>query len=110
MTESRPESTDALANGAGRHAAVLRLHGDVDLFTEDDFRAEAERLVDDPQVERLIVDLGDVALMDSSGLSLLVDLLRLCRDRELPMALRAVPDRVLQLLDLTGLDRIIIVE
>jgi anti-anti-sigma factor len=48
--------------------------------------------------------------MDSSGLSLLVDLLRLCRDMELPMTLRAVPERVVQLLDLTGLDQVIPVE
>ncbi len=90
--------------------AVLRLTGDVDFFTEDEFRAEAERLLDEPGVGGLVVDLSDVAMMDSSGLSLLVDLLRLCRDLDLPMTLRGVPDRVVQLLDLTGLDQVIAVE
>jgi len=92
------------------HPAVLRLSGDIDFFTEDEFRAEAERLLADSDVDRLVVDLGDVDVMDSSGLSLLVDLLRLCRDMELPMTLRAVPERVVQLLDLTGLDQVIPVE
>ncbi|MGH8861012.1 MAG: STAS domain-containing protein [Jatrophihabitantaceae bacterium] len=90
--------------------AVLRLSGDIDFFTEDEFRAQAENLLDRPDVDGLIVDLGEVAVMDSSGLSLLVDLLRLCRDLDLPMTLRAVPDRVTQLLDLTGLDQVITIE
>lgn len=97
-------------NSDAGHPAVLRLSGDIDFFTEDEFRAEAERLLDDSEIDRLVVDLGDVDVMDSSGLSLLVDLLRLCRDLELPMTLRAVPERVVQLLDLTGLDQVIPVE
>jgi anti-anti-sigma factor len=105
--------TDATTPEAGaeaRHPAVLRLVGDIDFFTEDEFRAEAERLLGEPDIDRLVVDLGEVGVMDSSGLSLLVDLLRLCRDTDLPMTLRGVPDRVVQLLDLTGLDQVIAVE
>lgn len=101
MAEAHPDT--------GR-PAVLRLSGDVDFFTEDEFRAAAEKLLDDTDIDRLIVDLSDVGLMDSSGLSLLVDLLRLCRDMELPMTLRGVPDHIVQLLDLTGLDQVISVE
>ena len=90
--------------------AVLKLSGDIDFFTEDEFRERAERLLETPGIDRLVVDLADVGVMDSSGLSLLVDLLRLCRDLDLPMALRSAPERVVQLLDLTGLDQVIPVE
>src|SRR5689334_7115202 len=105
--------TDAAFPDAGaepQHPAVLRLSGDIDFFTEDEFRAEAEQLLAEPEIDRLIVDLSEVGVMDSSGLSLLVDLLRLCRETDLPMTLRGVPERVLQLLDLTGLDQVIAVE
>jgi anti-anti-sigma factor len=105
--------TDAAIPDAGaesRHPAVLRLSGDIDFFTEDEFRAEAELLLAEPDIDRLVVDLSEVRVMDSSGLSLLVDLLRLCRETDLPMTLRNVPDRVMQLLDLTGLDQVIAVE
>jgi len=105
--------TDAAPSAAGdqaQHPAVLRLSGDIDFFTEDQFRVEAERLLAEPDIDRLVVDLSDVGVMDSSGLSLLVDLLRLCRETDLPMTLRGVPERVLQLLDLTGLDQVIAVE
>lgn len=101
MTETSPDT--------GR-PAVLTLSGDIDFFTEDEFREQAERLLETPGIDRLVVDLTDVGVMDSSGLSLLVDLLRLCRDLDLPMTLRGVPDRVVQLLDLTGLDQVISVE
>jgi anti-sigma B factor antagonist len=101
MTDAQP--------GTGR-PALLRLVGDIDFFTEDEFRAEAERLLAGPHIDRLIVDLTEVGVMDSSGLSLLVDLLRLCRDMDLSMTLRNVPARVIELLDLTGLDQVISVE
>jgi anti-anti-sigma factor len=111
MSDPRPPDTTTAAPGAAAaHPAVLRLSGDIDFFTEDEFRAAAERLLSEPDTNRLVVDLSEVGVMDSSGLSLLVDLLRLCRDMDLPMALRGVPDRVLQLLDLTGLDQVIAVE
>jgi anti-sigma B factor antagonist len=86
-------------------AAVLRLHGDVDFFSEDAFRAEAEQLLA-AEIDEFIVDLGDVNMIDSSGLSLLVDLLRLCREMGLPMLLRDVPEQVRQLLDITGLSEV----
>jgi anti-sigma B factor antagonist len=106
----RPDAATADPGAAAGHPAVLRLTGDIDFFTEDEFRAEAERLLAQPDTDRLVVDLSGVGVMDSSGLSLLVDLLRLCRDMDLPMTLRDVPDRVVQLLDITGLDQVIAVE
>ncbi|HZZ96116.1 MAG TPA: STAS domain-containing protein [Jatrophihabitantaceae bacterium] len=86
---------------------VLHLRGDVDFFTEDGFRAEAEKLLADDDAGRFVVDLAEVGMVDSSGLSLLVDLLRLCREMGLTMIVRDVPERVQQLLDLTGLDQVI---
>jgi anti-sigma B factor antagonist len=94
----------------GGRTAVLVLRGDLDFFTEDDFRRQAEQLLDGQDVDRFVVDLAHVELVDSSGLGLLLDLLRLCREMGLPMALRAVPERVRRLLDLTGLDELIDVE
>ena len=86
---------------------VLHLDGDVDFFTEDRFRAQAERLLATEGIQRFVVDLSAVQMLDSSGLSLLVDLLKLCREMGLPMVLREVPERVRQVLDLTGLAAIL---
>ena len=101
--------TSPAASEAPR-TAVLTLRGDVDFFTEDTFRAEAEQLLADDDLERFVVDLDQVEMLDSSGISLLVDLLRLCREMDLPMTLRRVPERVQQVLDLTGLDQVLATE
>jgi anti-anti-sigma factor len=95
------------SNTDAPRTAVLTLHGDIDFFTEDGFRAEAEKLLADDAVGNFVVDLENVDMVDSSGISLLVDLLRLCREMDLPMSLRSVPERVRQLLDLTGLDQVL---
>lgn len=88
---------------------VLRLHGDIDFFTEDAFRAEAEQLLSE-RVEQFVVDVSAVNMIDSSGLSLLVDLLRLCRELDVSMVLREVPEQVRQLLDLTGLGEVMTID
>jgi anti-anti-sigma factor len=92
--------------GRRDHMAVLCLRGDVDFFSEDGFRAEAEQLLTE-DLDEFVVDLTDVETVDSSGLSLLIDLLRLCREMGLPMLLRGVPDRVQALFAITGLDQVL---
>jgi anti-sigma B factor antagonist len=90
--------------------AVLRLVGDIDFVSEDRFRAQAEQLLGADDVDAFVVDLSDAGFLDSAGLSLLVDLLRLCREMGVPMALRNVPSRVRRQIALTGLDDVLTVE
>jgi anti-sigma B factor antagonist len=90
--------------------AVLRLVGDVDFVTEDAFRAQAEQLLGADDLDAFVVDLSDAGVLDSSGLGLLVDLLRLCRELGIPMTLRNVPSRVRRMITLNGLDDVLPVE
>jgi anti-sigma B factor antagonist len=90
--------------------AVLRLVGDVDFLTEDGFRAQAEQLLGAGDLDGFVVDLSDAGLLDSSGLSLLVDLQRLCREMGVPMTLRDVPPRVQRLITMSGLEDVLPVE
>jgi anti-anti-sigma factor len=87
--------------------AVLHLRGDVDFFTEDGFRAEAEQLLAEEGLTAFVVDLAEVDVIDSSGLGLLIDLLRLCRELGIEMTLRGVSDRAQQLIDITGLHEVL---
>jgi anti-sigma B factor antagonist len=90
--------------------AVLRLVGDIDFVTEDAFRAQAEQLLGADDLDAFVVDLSDAGVLDSSGLGLLVDLLRLCRELGIPMTLRNVPSRVRRMITLNGLDDVLPVE
>lgn len=50
----------------------------------------------------LVLDLGGVTFLDSSGLHVLIDGRRIARETGVPLLLRSVPGPVLRVLDLTG--------
>lgn len=50
----------------------------------------------------LVVDLGGVTFMDSSGLRVLIDGHRIATDNGVPLVLRQVPPQVQRVFELTG--------
>ena len=83
---------------------TLPLRGEIDLNTADELLTRGRMLLaqcgpDTP----LVVDLGAVSFMDSSGLSALVRLRRAAEANGTPLLLRDVPDRVGTVLRLTGM-------
>lgn len=82
----------------------LRLIGEMDAGTVDVFRAAIVdlRAAGDEQV---ILDLGELDFIDSTGLGALVAALRRFRDADGDVALTGVRPRVAKLLALTGLDK-----
>lgn len=93
--------TSSVADVHVRHdAAVVRLHGEIDISTQDDLRAAL--LTATASASDLTVDLGDVAFIDWTGLALVLDAVRSVRDRG-GAAVVTCPSvavrRLLQLLD-----------
>lgn len=85
---------------------VLRLCGDVDVLTQDEYRRRADELLAATAADRLVVDMTAVLSIDSCGLGLLVHLQALTRENGIAMVLRHVPPRAEALLRRTGLDRV----
>jgi anti-sigma B factor antagonist len=94
------------ASGEVEESATLRLSGDVDALTQAEYRRRAEEMLAESPPERLVVDMSDVATIDSSGLGLLVHLQSVTRDNDVMMVLANVPPRADALLKRTGLDRV----
>ena len=94
------------AAGGTERQVVLTLSGDVDALTQAGYRRQADELLADGGADRLVVDMSDVATIDSSGLGLLVHLQSLTREKGLGMVLAHVPPRAGALLKRTGLDRV----
>jgi len=94
------------ASGGTTQPVVLRLSGDVDALTQAEYRRTADELLADSDAARLIVDMAEVAAIDSSGLGLLVHLQALTRENDVTMVLTHVPPRAGALLKRTGLDRV----
>ncbi|HEY8302531.1 MAG TPA: STAS domain-containing protein [Jatrophihabitans sp.] len=94
------------ATGGTQRQVVLTLSGDIDAMTQAGYRHRAEQMLAEGAVERFVVDMTDVATIDSSGLGLLVHLQSLTRDKRIEMVLANVPPRAGALLKRTGLDRV----
>ena len=89
----------------GTGATVLTVTGEVDLRTAPELRSHIEHVLDEG-TSRLIVDLGAVDFLDSTGLSVLVGAhKRLARSGGRLIVANA-PEIVTRVLSITGLDRV----
>lgn len=82
----------------------LRLIGEMDAGTIDVFRTAIVE-VSESGTERVVLDLGELDFIDSTGLGGLVGALRRFRDLDGDVTLANVRPRVAKLLELTGLDK-----
>ena len=92
-----------MADPAGAGVVSIALSGELDGADVHPTTREARELLRPAGVHSLVVDLGAVTFVDSSGLGLLVNLRQLAEDRGATFSLRNVPQRVTRLLELTGL-------
>jgi anti-sigma B factor antagonist len=84
---------------------VLDVAGEVDLSTAPAMRARIDELIHDG-ARSLAVDLTDVGFMDSSGLSVLVSVMKRMEDADGRLAIVGTRDPVLKVFTVTGLDRV----
>jgi len=90
------------------HGSNVRLAGTVDVKTAPALRAELTELINAAgQGAELRVDLGEVSLVDSSGLSTLVGAHRLAAAKDARLLLTGLPDHVTRMLSVTGLDELL---
>ncbi|MBB4912516.1 STAS domain-containing protein [Actinophytocola algeriensis] len=90
------------------HGSNVRLAGAVDLQTAPALRAELTELINAAgQGAELRVDLGDVSIVDSSGLSALVGAHRLAAAKNSRLMLTGLPDHLTRMLTITGLDELL---
>lgn len=90
------------------HGSNVRLAGAVDVQTAPALRAELTELINAAgQGAELRVDLGEVSILDSSGLSTLVGAHRLAEAKDARLLLTGLPHHVSRMLNITGLDELL---
>ncbi len=87
---------------AGGDCAVLRVTGEVDVYTAPQLRESVIRLLANG-VLHIIADLRDVDFLDSTGLGALVGSLKRLRTRDGSLTLVADTDKILLIFRITGL-------
>jgi anti-sigma B factor antagonist len=84
---------------------VLEVAGEVDVYTAPGLRDRISDLLDSGE-HRLVVDLGGVEFLDSTGLGVLVAGLNRAREVGGSLAIVCPQERVLKLFRITGLDEV----
>mgnify|MGYP000276419856 CR=1 FL=1 len=83
----------------------LVLIGEVDVYTAPKLKQQLVELIESGCIN-VVVDLGGVAFIDSSGLGVLVSALRRARERDGAVRIVCTRDNVLKIFRITGLDKV----
>jgi anti-sigma B factor antagonist len=90
---------------------VIWLTGEVDMQAADELRkAGGQAVADLAEGSRLVIDLGEVTFLDSSGLGALVAIRNRASAREVACSLRSVPEKVTKVLLIAGLHDVFSIE
>ncbi|MEM7179902.1 MAG: STAS domain-containing protein [Spirochaetota bacterium] len=83
---------------------IIKLSGNLDIYSASKMKKEINKLIDDEEVESLIMDMGQVSHMDSSGIAMLANLQKRMKSDDLAFALLNVTNDIMAVLRLSSLD------
>lgn len=86
---------------------VIRLEGELDLHTAEQFRQVVEGALAETGARDLVLNLGRVTFIDSSGLGVILGRYRRLRESGGSMSLVRASSRIKPILELSGILRII---
>ncbi|NTU72398.1 MAG: STAS domain-containing protein [Coriobacteriia bacterium] len=84
---------------------VVTLGGEVDVYTAPKLKERLIELVEGG-CSNVVVDLEGVSFIDSSGLGVLVSILRRARERDGAVRIVCTRDNILKIFRITGLDKV----
>lgn len=93
-----------ITNNLKNDILKVSIEGEVDVYTSINLKKELNDLVKAGRKD-LIIDLSNVKYMDSSGLGVLVALLKLLKSEQGSLKLVALPLKVRKIFDLTRLTK-----
>ncbi|MGC5038223.1 MULTISPECIES: STAS domain-containing protein [unclassified Streptomyces] len=100
------DALDMTVHHISDRIAVVAVAGDVDLHTAVSLRAYVSVLLDQG-ARHLVLDLAGVDYVDSSGLSTFITLLHTAQRDGGALHLADVPDRLVRMLTMTGIDELL---
>lgn len=84
---------------------TLRLTGEVDVYTAPRLKEALVQHIEDGCTD-IVIDLGGMGFIDSSGLGVLVGALRRVKEREGSIRLICDRENILKIFRITGLDKV----
>jgi anti-sigma B factor antagonist len=83
-------------------ANLMTISGELDLFEAKALRAALEPVVNDAD-RTLILDLGQLTYIDSTGIGIFVSVVKIRDENNGPFQVRHIPSGIKKLFDLTGI-------
>jgi anti-sigma B factor antagonist len=102
VAESEPSVTVDSGGLSPEGWPVLRIAGEIDIQTSPLFEEQLLSVLNQGN-DSLVVDLGEVTFLDSTGLSVLIAGLKLCQDAGGELHVVSPRPNVLRVLEITGL-------
>lgn len=94
-----------ISNQSHNDYDIVVVHGEIDLYTAQHLQSELVSVLD-AGAQRLVLDLSQVGFCDSTGMNVLLAVMRQAREQEGDLELAAPCPAVLKILSVTGLDRV----
>ena len=88
---------------------VVTVRGEVDVCTAPQLRACLKQITDSPQ-QRVVVDVGDLLFIDSSGIAVLAAAVKRLRPDGRDLVVRRPTRQMTKLLDMTGMRELVTVD
>jgi anti-sigma B factor antagonist len=85
---------------------IIAPRGRIDMASAPAFREQVKQLVESGS-KHVVVDLGDVSFIDSSGLGAIIGCLKMARQADGELRIACANQQVLLVLDLTSLNRVL---
>lgn len=90
-----------------RDTVTVRITGELDHCSAQPIRRELDGLIADPAVKKLVMDLQDMAFMDSSGIGVILGRYRALALRGGKVAVKNMNPQVKKVFLLSGMDQVI---
>jgi anti-sigma B factor antagonist len=85
----------------------LAVTGEIDMSTVDQFRAALMRVVGEPSVSSVTLDFESLDFIDSAGVEAVLAGMRVAADRKIPYVVVNPYGRVLRVLEILGVDTLL---
>lgn len=93
-----------------QHVLCIRLAGELDHHTAEDLRNKASQIIETQGIKHIILNLGELAFMDSSGLGVILGRYRQIQSYGGEMVVCAISPAVQRLFEMSGLFKILRLE
>jgi anti-sigma B factor antagonist len=95
----------SISSDVREEVTVVHVGGEIDVYTAPVLREHLDEHISQGR-NQLVVDLGAVSFMDSTGLGVLVGRLKLVRVKNGTLRLVCSSERILKVFSITGLDKV----